>query len=307
VAILRSIDMFDTVELVQGLSDNPRRKLYPQIKDEMLACDLYAAGGGRIEVGYDAYVIIAKQIGLLWPASLLMRFPPVAALGRKVYRRIAESRRRAEISNLQEEPLHSPASALVHRVGLVLVACQLGISSTMLFYSLRDVYLPPTARWLAPVSWLVSGIGWRAPSWPFDLYPTFTPITPPEFEIWEAQWVTADGRELRISPRAYYGLYANSNLTWNVLVSAAHDPNPERSLTRSIDLVRALWRTESVDVRESVTAVKIYRARYLLKPSGDVPGTLLEESLIHTFPVEVVSKASGEAGLEHNPLKFQTQ
>ena len=307
VAIIRSIDMFDTLELVQGSSGDPRGKLYPQIKDEMLAGDLYVVEGGRTEVGYDAYVIIAKRMGFLWPVSLLMRFPPVATLGRRVYRRIAESRRRTEVRNLQQQPSHAPALALVHWVGGVLVACQLGISSMMLLYSLREVYLPPTARWLAPVSWLVNGIGWRAPSWPFDLYPTFTPITPAEFEIWEARWVTADGRELRISPRAYDGLYANSNLTWNVLTAAAHDPDPERSLTRSLALVRALWRIESLDLRESVTAVKIYHARYLLKPSDNVPGTLLEERLIHTFPVEVVSRTGGEEGLEHDPLKLQTQ
>jgi predicted DCC family thiol-disulfide oxidoreductase YuxK len=294
VAILRSIDMFDTLELVQGLSDDPRRKLYPQIKDDMLARDLYVAGGGRTEAGYDAYARIATRIGFLWPAALLMRFPLVEALGRNVYRRIADFRRFSPVvADLQQEPRRALALDLVHWVGRVLVACQLGISSAMLIYSLRDVYLPPTARWLAPARWLVNGIGWRAPTWPFDLYPTFTPLTPPEFEIWEARWVTGHGRELRISARAYDGLYANSNLTWNVLTGAAHDPNPQRSRTRSLDLVRALWRIESPDVRESATAVRIYRARYRLKPSEHGPGTLLQETLIYTFPVKVVLENGG--------------
>jgi predicted DCC family thiol-disulfide oxidoreductase YuxK len=291
VAVLRTIDMFDTLELVGGLSDAPRRKLAPQISDEMPARDLYVADGGLAEAGYDACARIAKRIGVLWPVGLLMRLPPVAALGHKVYRRIADLRRYPPAGpNLLQEPVHTPASALVHPIGLLLVGSQLSISLTMLLYSLRDVYLPPTARSLAPVWWFVNGIGWRAPTWPFDLYPTFTPVTPPEFEIWEARWVSADGRELTVSPRAYEDLYANSNLTWNVLTAAAHDPNPEHSRTRSLDLVRALWRTERPGVRESVTAVKVYRARYRLEPSHDAPGTFLRESLLYTFPVGIVSE-----------------
>ena len=300
VAILRSIDMFDTLKPVEGLSDVPRRELAPKISDEMLARDLYVADGGRAEAGYDAYARIAKRIGVLWPVALLMWLPPVAVLGHKVYRRVANLRPYPPAEpNLLQEPVHTPASALVHPIGLLLVGSQLFISLMMLLYSMREVHLQPASRALAPVRWLVNGIGWRAPTWPFDLYPTFTPVTPPEFDIWEARWVRTDGRELTVSPRAYGDLYANSNLTWNVLTAAAHDPNPEHSRTRSLDLVRALWRTERPDVRESVTAVKVYRTRYRLEPSHDVPGTFLRESLLYMFPVGIVSenRGNGEQGL----------
>jgi predicted DCC family thiol-disulfide oxidoreductase YuxK len=294
VSILRSIDMFDTLELVPGLSDDPRRQDYPEIDGAMLAHDLYVVDGERTAAGYDAYVRIANRTGILWPVAILMWFPPVAALGRRIYQHTADSRHPPlEAVILRQEPTRTPALASAHWTGRILVTCQLVISLTMFLYSLREVYLPPTARFLAPVRWLVNGIGWRAPTWPFDLYPTFTPVTPPEVDIWEARWVTADKHELRVSPQAYSDLYENSNLTWNVLTNAGHDPNPERHQKRSLDLVRALWRTESQDVRESVVAVKIYRARYRLEPSEHGPGTLLRESLIQTFPVEVVSESDG--------------
>jgi predicted DCC family thiol-disulfide oxidoreductase YuxK len=302
VAILRSIDMFDTLELIEMLSDVPRKSLDSQISREMLASDLYVADGGRVEAGYDAYLRIAKRIIVLWPAALLMRLPLVAALGRKLYRRVSDSRRcTLALSNLRPNPVQTPALPLVHRVGGLLVGCQLIISSTMLLYSLREVYLPTTARWLAPARWLVDGIGWRAPTWPFDLYPTFTPVTPSEVDVWEGRWVTSQGSELKISPSAYDGVYQSSNLTWNVLTSAAHDPNPAHSQTRSLDLVRALWRAEAENVRESVTAVNIYSARYRLKPSDDAPGVLLKETLIDTFPVETISENGGDGEHKYNP------
>ena len=92
VAILRSFDLFDVLKPVAGISNDPVRGSYPQITDEMLAHDLCAAAEGRIAVGYDAYAWIAKRLFLLWPIAAIMHLPFVAALGRKIYRRVADSR-----------------------------------------------------------------------------------------------------------------------------------------------------------------------------------------------------------------------
>jgi predicted DCC family thiol-disulfide oxidoreductase YuxK len=294
VALLRSLDMFDALRPVRGLSSDPERNSYPQISHEMLTRDVYAAAGGRIAAGYDAYAWIAKRVFLLWPIVPILWLGRVKALGQTVYRRVADSRR---CSLVAPEPKQRRASrpdwALIHRVGLVLVACQLGISSLMLLYSLRDVYLRPQVRYTRTARWLVNGIGKRSPVWPFDLYPTFTPVTPSNITIWEARWVMSSGPEIRVSPVAYDRAFGSTGLVWNITSGMVQEGDPERSQARSLDLVRLLWRNEIPEIRGSATAVNIYRTEYKLQPYDNaVP---LTETLLYSFPVRLVSEVGSSA------------
>jgi len=292
VAILRSFDLFDVLKPVAGIPNDPLRGSYPQITDEMLARDVYAAAGGRIAVGYDAYAWIAKRLFLLWPIAAIMHLPFVAALGRKVYRRVADSRHctLAPRESKEQAANRRPALVLIHRLGLALFACQLSISGFMLLYNLRDVHLPANAPRLKTARWLVNGIKKRQPEWPFDLYPTFTPATPSDIQMWEARWVTSSGREMRISPTAYNRAFGSPSLTWNITTGMLVDEDTAQGQTRSLDLVRLLWRNEIPDVRRSVTAVDIYRTEYTLHSSDSAPAALLEGDLLHKFRLKLFSE-----------------
>jgi len=65
--------------------------------------DMHAVrGDGQLFAGYEAYQQIAWRIPLLWLFAPIMYLPPVAWLGRRVYRRIADSR------DCEVEPESSP-------------------------------------------------------------------------------------------------------------------------------------------------------------------------------------------------------
>lgn len=300
VAVLRSLDIFDALKPVAGLSNDPSRNSYSQISDEMLARDVYAASGGRIAAGYDAYAWIAKRLFLLWPIAPVLSLG--RTLGRRVYRGVADSRHcsLAAPEHKQRAAAGNPEFRLIHRVGLALVVCQLGISSFMLLYSLEDAYLPPQVTSLRTARRVVNGIGKRRPVWPFDLYPTFAFITPPDVAVWEARWVASGGGEIRVSPRAYDHAFGNSGLVWNVTTGMLDERDPERSRARSLDLVRLLWRGETPEIQRSATAVRIYRAQYRLQSDENAPP--VNESLLHSFPV---GPASG-VGSSELPARAQT-
>lgn len=286
VAILRSFDLFDAMKPVAGVSNDPVRGSYPQITDEMLASDLYAAAGGQIAAGYDAYVWIAKRLFLLWPIAAIMRFPPVAALGRKAYRRIADSRHCHLVApEATQQAAIRPQFTLIHRLGPLLFACQLGITSFMLPYRLGYLYFPPNVSRFRTAFWLVNGIGKRQPVWPFDLYPTFTPATSSPVQVWEARWVTSSGREIRVSPNAYYGVFGNSGLTWKITSDEMlRVGDSEQDQARSLNLIRSLWQRELPDIQRNVTAVNIYRVEYKLQPPSDqFPAALVAQSILYTF------------------------
>jgi predicted DCC family thiol-disulfide oxidoreductase YuxK len=289
VAILRSFDLFDALKPVAGVSNDPLRESYPQISDEMLAADIYAAAGGRIASGYEAYVWIAKRMLLLWLIGAIMQFPPVVGLGQRSYRRIADSRhcRLAAPQAKQQAVVPHPAFALIHRVGPALFACQVAISGFMLLYGFRHIYLPPDAPKLRTIRWLVNGIGRRQPVWPFDLYPTFTPATQPNLQIWEARWVTSNGSEIRVSPTAYNNVFGNPGLAWSITTGALlRSATPEQGQLRSLNLVRLLWQGELPNVQPDITGVNIYRAEYKLRsPADQFPAALVGQRILYTFPL----------------------
>ena len=57
--------------------------------------DIHAVtAAGRVHRGFAAYRAIAWRLPLLWPLAPLLHLPPVAALGSRVYRYIADQRMR---------------------------------------------------------------------------------------------------------------------------------------------------------------------------------------------------------------------
>ena len=161
----------------------------------------------------------------------------------------------------------------------------------MLLYSLRYVYFPPDVPRLRTAFWLINGIGKRQPVWPFDLYPTFTPATPSDVQVWEARWVTSGGREMRASPSAYYNVFGKSGLTWNVTSDAMlRKGDPEQDQARSLNLVRLLWQRELPDIQRNVAAVNVYRVEYRLQaPSDRFPAAFVAQSILYTFPLQEIT------------------
>jgi predicted DCC family thiol-disulfide oxidoreductase YuxK len=51
---------------------------------------------GRIDQGFDAYRSIAWVLPLAWPILPLLYIPPIRWLGWRIYRRVADNRRRCE-------------------------------------------------------------------------------------------------------------------------------------------------------------------------------------------------------------------
>jgi hypothetical protein len=159
----------------------------------------------------------------------------------------------------------------------------------MLLYSWRALYAARSASWFARSrAMVVDGVAWRKPEWPFDLYPTFAGAAPSQVELWEARWVTSDGREVRVSPGAYWATFGNPGMTWEMAVRTRPDSNAAASRAHSLNLVRALWRSETLDVRTRVSDVRVYVARYRLQPTVHSIGILGSETLIETFPVGAV-------------------
>ena len=176
-------------------------------------------------------------------------------------------------------------SVLVHAIGVLLFACQLGISSLMFCYNLEYASLTklPHHRILVRV---VKGLGDAKPVWPFDLYPTFTPAVSPTLWVWEARWVLPSGHEVQVSPRAYNNLFGTWNATWSVTTyDILRKGSYEQDEERSLNLAHLLWQQEDPSIQRNVMAVNIYRSEYRLRaPAPQSPGELVAQIRLYAFP-----------------------
>jgi len=287
IAILKSIDLFDGLTIVAGLSGDARRAQFPQITDEMLVRDLYVLRGQESSAGYDAYVKMAERLILLWPLAVIMRLPPVAFAGRGIYRRIAETRK----CTVPASPRVSlvarwTPSKVVHWTGIILSAGQLGVSGIILLYPHLQSPRMRSEKWFAPLARVIDGVARRRPNWPFDLYPTFAGVTSGEVFTVESRWALADGSEKVASPYAYWRAFANPGLTWNINTQLAAESSGEQKRAKALDLVKALWRAEDPDMEESVVAARVFEVRYKLQSAPAPLAALLNETLVFSFPVD---------------------
>lgn len=94
LAIGRAVDTLDRVAWVNLHNAAARREAGVEwLPEHDLLLDMHAVLGRRVWKGFDAYRVIARRVPAAWPILALLYLPPVAWAGRRLYRRIADTRR----------------------------------------------------------------------------------------------------------------------------------------------------------------------------------------------------------------------
>jgi predicted DCC family thiol-disulfide oxidoreductase YuxK len=94
LAIGRAVDTLDRVAWIDLHDAAARREAgVGWLPEHELLLDMHAVLGSRVWRGYDAYRVIARRVPAAWPILPLLYLPPVAWAGRRLYRRLADTRR----------------------------------------------------------------------------------------------------------------------------------------------------------------------------------------------------------------------
>lgn len=98
---LHALDLFGRLEFADAADPAQLGRYAPQVDAEAARRDMHAVRieDGRVLTGFDAYAAMALSIPPLWPLGLLALLPPVRAVGRRVYRRVADARTLEECSD----------------------------------------------------------------------------------------------------------------------------------------------------------------------------------------------------------------
>ena len=154
---LRALAPPGAIEFVNGLD---RRALdrggLSWLSEAAVAADVQVVTDGCALAGYDAYRRAARRVPALWPLLPLLYPPPVSAIGRRVYRHVADGRS----CSLDENAAAAPASRRASAAPIVAVGVPLlAILVVLCVYSLNRRSSTQAMN-----------------GWPFATYPSFAGI-----------------------------------------------------------------------------------------------------------------------------------
>ncbi|MEM6560194.1 MAG: DCC1-like thiol-disulfide oxidoreductase family protein [Planctomycetota bacterium] len=95
VAVLHRLDLFGKLKFYDMTRDYAEiEERYPHLDAAAMAKDMHAVRFADVHVaaGYEAYRLIAARVPALWVMVPLMGLPPVAWVGKKIYRHVADGR-----------------------------------------------------------------------------------------------------------------------------------------------------------------------------------------------------------------------
>jgi predicted DCC family thiol-disulfide oxidoreductase YuxK len=287
IAILKTLDICSWVTPIAGLSSDSVRAAYPQITEEMLTRDLYAVGDNSVAGGYDAYRAIAACVPLLWPLALVMPLAPIAAIGSRCYRRVAESR------HCQVKEGAAPAPSSVHSgnpwvhltphvVGIIMLATEAFTVVLNSGFAFKVIAMTLGIKSSEGLSADWKKVKWR---WPFDQYPTFVYSWDiGSYSTWEARLVYADGSESTIPPEIFARAFASHvSITEANAQQAINSKDPLSRRTRALSMAGMLWKNLPDSARSNVVAIRGYESAYSTNPDDIGPTS---RKLLDDFPIE---------------------
>jgi predicted DCC family thiol-disulfide oxidoreductase YuxK len=168
MAGMRTLGVLGTVRFVNATDAKARVEAgITDLDEESLMRDMHVVVGGRAWRGYESYRRMLVRMPVLWPLLPLMYLPPVAAVGRRIYRRVADSR----ACRLPQAPSGAPDRAPGLPVGSMVVGTVILCMMTALG--------------------LLRENGW----WPAACFPTFAGPLTPVLEKSARRVAMADGTE----------------------------------------------------------------------------------------------------------------
>ena len=297
IAILKTLDICSSLAPVAASASSSLVECHPAITAEASARDLYVIRGNDVAAGYDAYVLIAQCIPLLWPLAPIMRMSPIAGVGQRIYRRIADSRHcridDGVKTSLRAAPTAKSSVYLApHVVGILLL---LGEAATVCLNAGHGLSIARMV--LGPESSARDFKSWKRArwSWPFDQYPTFAySLDVATYRTWEPRLVYADGSEASIEPDIFVrSLGDNSSVAEaNVQrILKTNDPNSRKR--HALTLAALLWKNIPDSEKSNLVAIRGYISYYDTDPDSPEP---LSRILIDSFSIQELQAYAANDG-----------
>ncbi len=253
IASLRTIDVFGGIQYINAMDAAAIAKINgPEVSSLDLMIDMHFIRGKQSWKGYHAYQQISRRIPFFWPIVPVLYLPPVVAIGKVVYRKVADSR----LCSIVDRPVADATFGMQAAVKMV--------SPALVILS---IFLIAGNNLL--------GMAGIVHSWPISSYPTFQTICPPIVPTMEVMTVDPDGSEKKLAVDLVAYGYGGERF-WPLIGYATSDPQKldERMTT--------LWKLfVAVDpALESVKHLRFYKSQRAVDPEDT---RVFESELVHEW------------------------
>ena len=260
IATLRVFDIFGRLTFVNALD---RQAIATHnllwLDSQALLADMHAVVQTKSWKGFYAYRVLAPRIPIFWPILPLLYVWPVPEIGKRIYRRVADSRtcsrpqaKIPDTSKLKYQP--RTYSQLVVVVGIALL-----------------------------ISNLVFGFAGKTNAWPFACYPRFSSLSNPQSTILEVVPLSTTGTPIPLEHKDLKGefpLHKFAGLTGQILHRSQEPIKKHQQLS-------ALWQvmTRNSPSLEQAKSVKFYETQVWNEPERKLENPIAR-SLIFELNLE---------------------
>jgi len=261
IALLRTADWFERTTYVNALDEEALRQHGLHGLDrQALLVDMHAVSGTRVWRGYDAYRAMAWRIPLLWPVAPILSLWPVTAIGRRIYRHVADAR-----------------------------SCEIGAGSQRGAPALRSMAAPAGTLAVTLVGGFLLlgntyfGLRTQSSAWPLACYPTFRQvITIPEYSTLRVAVIDAVGQERWLDDRSMEQRATTGR--WNNLLGSILSARDEGTRRQRLIALWQLWLRQDPSLAR-IKLVRFYKVTRSTHPAGEAAAAGEREELVWEMPL----------------------
>lgn len=260
IATFRVFDIFGRLTFLNALDEQAlaTHNLF-WLDSQALLADMHAVLKANSWKGFYAYRVLAARIPIFWPILPLLYVWPVPQIGKRIYRRVADSRTcslpQAEIHDTSK-PKYQPRT---YSQAVMLVGVSLLIGNVLF------------------------GFAKISNAWPFACYPKFSSLSGPQTTILEVVPLSTTGTPVPFEQKNLKGefaLHKFAGLTRKILNRTEEPVKQQQQLN-------ALWQviTRSYSSLQQVKSVQYYQTKVWNEPERQLENPV-ERSLIFELNLE---------------------
>ncbi len=258
-AIMCALDLLRRLEFVNGMDRAAvERAGVGRFDAATLAIDMYAVVGERAWAGYDAYRALLARMPLFWPIWPLLWLWPIPAVGRGIYRRVADTRGCSIVAPPPAGEIVPGETGNRGRPAMVVGAA----------------LIAGVAIW---------GIREDVRGWPFACYPTFGYLfEAPTWDEIAIEAIDITGARRRLSPEDFLGDLRPARRVW-LVKAIVRTTDPDRRAQRLEAMLRFGGGAGAID--PPPVALEFFEERVSTVPEErDQPP--LSRKLLHRIAVQ---------------------
>ncbi len=239
IATLRAFDLFGRITYVNALDQQAVARHNLRVLDQQALIDIHAVAGQTHWAGFAAYRAIAWRMPLLWLVLPLLYLQPVAVLGQRMYRRVADSRvcSVAQHGNLRR--------AVPSRVTPLTMYATVAVGSFLLAGN------------------IFFGVMKVEAGWPLACYPRFDGLADAEAESLQVVARTAEGQSIPLSHQIMQSDFSPAQL--ETLIRRTIRTDDQRLLNQRLHALWTVWASQEPALQHA-SKVQFYKVDLAVSP-----------------------------------------